>query len=531
MTNEADLFWDRAVRALQRPDRLGPATPAEAQADFDRAGELSLEQGLIDAITAGVLDRASRSQDPKPSDSAQARADRAARVSPNVPLPSDRQALQGASAKRRLVGDAAADLPAARWRPALHARFRRILVRSVTGLAASLVAALGLWMALTASPAGKAYGMDFFQRRLLTARSYHLKGWHYYQHRGTDGNVQLQKVPTEVYVGWPCQYYATGFGSYDGVLGTNYRAENGQRYIEVDHLRKTCRAGRNFPFTTELLVASFLEQLPRTLMLGDASRYRRIRQERIADVDADVYEARSPIGRGESTRSLVWLDPATGTPVRMAAYRQKAGQTECLILEHDLVEVDSPPPPELFSFAPPAGYTVVQKDRGPESARNGSGGVVNSVHHDFRFEFNIADRAVLLCWAWYDTSARPGFEPDPGNPPGQTQTLTLSSNTNDRKYRLVPLRDDPADGYHWRWSLLVPQDGMPIGHDQPRLTFRSDGGASDHVTSAWQRLSRDSLARFVLQAQQLTLPQDAPAAAALTLEQIEAKIREVTGSP
>lgn len=421
-------------------------------------------------------------------------------------------------------------MPAAPVRPA--PRLGRIIVKATMAMAASILVGIAVWLGVVGGPTAKVYGIQESQQRLQTVKSYHLKGWRYYELEDRDGNRRLEKVPTEVYVGWPCQRYATSFGNFNGVLGTSYVAENGERYIEVDHLDRTCSTGRNYPFATQLYVAAFLEQTPRTLMLGDPSSYQKLRREKIDGVLADVYESTSSTSREDRSRSVVWLNPSTGVPVRMASYQQKEAQPERLVVEHYLVEVDTPPPPELFTFEPPAGYKVIHKDRGPDSVHNGTGGRVNSVEHKFRFEFNINDRAILVCWAWYDTSKTPYFEPDPSNPPGQMDDeMTLASSTNDRKYRLVPLRDDPADKFHWHWSLIVPEDGKPIGKDQPRLTLSNKRGTSAHVSSAWRRLSHDTLADFVLKAQRLTLPEGSPADAALTLEQIEAKIAELQQAP
>jgi hypothetical protein len=325
----------------------------------------------------------------------------------------------------------------------------------------------------------------------------------------------------------PCRFYGCWSFENNGVLGTGYEAQDSTRHIRVDHASKTCMVGRNYAFATELFVVGALELMPRTLMPGDSSSYQKVRQEKIEGILTDVYEASEPAGRDSRTRSVVWLNPQTGLPVRIAGYLQKHGQPERPLAEFHLVEIDTSPPAELFTFEPPAGYKVIQQDRGPESVRNSSGGTAGGVKHDFRFEFNINDRAILVCWAWYDTSKKPYVEPDPNNPPGQTQRLILDSKADGRKFRLVPLRDDPADEFHWHWSLIVPEDGKPIGQDAPCMIFKSKHGTGTKTTSPWQKLSRQTLADFVLKAQRLTLPEGAPADAALTLEQIEAKIAEL----
>jgi hypothetical protein len=410
-------------------------------------------------------------------------------------------------------------------------RLGRIVMKSAMALAASVLVGIAVWLGIVGGPAGKAYGIQDMSERLQTARSMYLKGWQYHESADSDGNKKIDKVPVERYIGLPCRFYTCWSFTNNGVLGTGYEAQDTERYIRVDHAKKTCYIGRNYPFATELFVVGALELMPRTLMSGDPASYQKIRQEKIDGVLTDVYEASAPSGHGGRSRSVVWLNPRTGLPVRIGGYHQHQGQPERPSAEFHLVEVDTPPPAELFTFEPPAGYKVIQKDRGPESVTNGSGGAVNSVRFEFRFEFNISDRAILACWAWYDTAKKPYFEPDPACPPGQAQRMTLSGIPNDRKFRLVALRDDPGSEFRWHWSLIVPEDGKPLGQDQPSFTFTDRGSTSGHTASAWQRISRQTLADFVLKAQRITLPPDAPADAALTLEQIEAKIGELTRQP
>jgi hypothetical protein len=418
----------------------------------------------------------------------------------------------------------AMEAPAAR---PVH-RLGRIIVKTTMAMAASIAAGVAVWLAVTAGPAAKVYGIQDFEQRLQTARSYHLKGWHYCETRKPGEQTRTEKVPTEAYVSWPCTYYHTWIGDNSGVIGTGYRAEDGDRYIWVDHLRKKCSTGRNYPFATELFVVDALEQMPRTLMREGRAAYRKTGSERIDGVDTDVYEALLPDLPKEQIRDVVWLNPATGVPLRMASYVQEKDCPERLFLEYYLVEVDVPPPTGLLAFDPPAGYEVAREDRGPDSAGMHSSTHCGDDHHYFRFEYNINDQAVLICWGWNNTATTPAVEPDPANPPGQDSRLTLTGAAGDRKFRLVTLRTDPGKEFQWRWSLLIPEDGQPIGKNPPCLIFKSKHGTGTHATSPWQKLSRQTLADFVVRSQRLTLPPDAPAEAALTLEQIEAKIAELT---
>jgi len=401
-------------------------------------------------------------------------------------------------------------------------------MKTTMAMAASVLMGIAVWLGVTGGPAAKVYGIQDFAQLLQTAQSYHLKGWTYREQHQSDGTVKVIKMPTEMYVGWPIRYYTTWGSDNNGTMEMHYKAEDAERYIEVNLANKTCRTGRNVSFTAKAFVTACLEQQPKTLM-REGSDYRLVRSESIAGASADVYEVVYPLAGGEQGRSAVWLNPATGLPVRMAFYRQKTGQPERPALEYDLVEVDAPPPAGMFSFEPPAGFEVIHEDRGPESD-GVSWSRINSIRLCVRFRYNIGDRGMLICWACYDPSKTPPVECDPQNPPGQPMQLTIGTIGSDsgRKFRMVPLRSDPAKDFHWNWSLLLPADGKPIGHDQPSLTITNKGGSTGSWAGAWEHLSRQTLADFVVKAQRLTLPPDAPADAVLTLEQIEAKVAALT---
>jgi outer membrane lipoprotein-sorting protein len=410
-------------------------------------------------------------------------------------------------------------------------RLGRIIMKATMAMAASIAVGVAVWLGISGGTAAKVYGMQDFAQRLQTAKSYHLKGTSYREQRQSDGTVKLIKTPTEMYVGWPCRYYTTWASDNNGTMEMHYKAEDAERYIEVNLANKTCRTGRNVSFMTKSFVTTCLEQQPKTLM-REGSDYRLVRSEPIDGASADVYEVIYPLAGGEQGRSVVWLNPATGLPLRMTFYRQKTGQPEWLALEYDLVEVDAPPPAGMFSFEPPAGFEVIHEDRGPESD-GVSWARVNSIRLCVRFRYNIDDRGMFICWASYDPSTTPSVECDPQNPPGQPMQLIIGTiNNSGRRFRMVPLRSDPAKDFHWNWSLLVPDDGKPIGHDQPSLTIRNKvGSTTGFWAGASQDVSRQTLADFVVRAQRLTLPADAPADAALTLEQIEAKVAELTRQP
>lgn len=55
MTTESESFWTKIAGLLQHHDRRAPATPAEAQADYDAAGERPLSQEETSSIVRYMM--------------------------------------------------------------------------------------------------------------------------------------------------------------------------------------------------------------------------------------------------------------------------------------------------------------------------------------------------------------------------------------------------------------------------------------------------------------------------------------------
>ncbi len=231
-------------------------------------------------------------------------------------------------------------------------------------------------------------------------------------------------------------------------------------------------------------------------------------------------------------RIVLLLNPATGLPIQATSYQQMQGQPERTWFCLTDIEPNVPIPAGLLSFDPPAGYKVVQKDRQPEDIGRDGGVTVDRTRGAIRFAFNINERAILLCWALYDQSQSPAVEEDLQESAGGPLKLVPVSNLEGRKYGHYMLRADPAGKFHWRWSLVVPAAaGATLDGDEPRLVFKGKTGGTGVMVIQPFRFPRDRLADIVVRTQRLTLPPDAPADAALTLEQIEAKIAELTRQP
>jgi hypothetical protein len=148
--------------------------------------------------------------------------------------------------------------------------------------------------------------------------------------------------------------------------------------------------------------------------------------------------------------------------------------------------------------------------------------------HSLRFCFNIEDRAALICWARFNDLGEPR-ERDLEGPLGRRLELAPTSSLGDRTYANYFLRVDPGQDFHWRWSLVIPE-GEPRTLSEGQLVFtvvETDGiRARGTLFGTPLHFEREQLAKWILDAQRLTLQPDAPADTIFTIERIEELIEK-----
>ncbi len=414
--------------------------------------------------------------------------------------------------------------------PALP-RGRRLLgrefVRPAMGLAACVVIAVALWALFSPTSTPRAYGIEDVVSRMLAVDSLYVRGSLYFSAEEAPGGEAVE-VPLEYYVQRPRRYWLTTVGR-DDTVHTGYCASDGRRYINVDHKSRTCRLGSDAPLAAELQTASSFEVLlPQQLLGGQPSEYTRAGTRELDGGWVDVYERRLSFPEDSTFRHEVWLNPTTGLPVRTAIYESdKPGGVERIHVELREIAANVGPPPGLFSFDPPAGYEVVYHDRQPDEISGGGGtGQAGEAHCAIRFMFNLNDRGILVCWAFWDTSESPYLEPDLDGPTGRQLSFPELSSADRRCYTHHLLRVDEGPEFHWRWSLIVPTDAMPVGNDVLKLTFRSEYGRNSFALTPL-RCGPDRLGDIVVEAQELTLPEDAPAGAVMSLQELKVLIADI----
>ena len=293
--------------------------------------------------------------------------------------------------------------------------------------------------------------------------------------------------------------------------------------MSVDPVLKQCQFGKEIRFLSKLSVEFYLCATMVNQLVGDLSQqHRRLRSEVVHGIRTDVYEQvfQYPMSKTRK-RLVVWFNPKTGLPVKSKTYLDDNVNPEYLLAEYEHIEPDGLPQPDMFSFEAPKGYEIVLTDRQLDDVNLHS---VQNEHERgiIRIAFNIDDRAILVCWAYYqreDPSDEPGLNDQKG------KHLSVYPRSLERRwdyhYRL--LRVDRGHHYHWRWSLIVPKDAPIEGHGTFVFAFDTMR-PKELVAGGLLRFEREELADWLAEFQELTLPEDALRDAEITVESLESMI-------
>jgi outer membrane lipoprotein-sorting protein len=413
----------------------------------------------------------------------------------------------------------------------------RSLVRSGLALAASISILAVAWLSVPWGAPKRVFSMDDLVERLQKVRSIHIRGMNFFP-RHPDKPGSALATPVESYAERPNRYRtSTADNPAEGVR-QRHTISDGKRHAVIDDLAKTFIVGSEAPLAAEYTVEDMVQNSLIQQLLGGptAAGFKKIRSEVLAGATLDVYEREFQYPeRPHRSRIVVWFDPATGLPRQVQQLGRFQEEPERLISVYDQIVVNGEAPAGLFDFSPPLGYKVEHRDVPPDavgSVMSGSVGQVDTgkqAFHALRFCFNIDNRAALVCWARFNDLAQPR-ERDLEGPVGRRLDLTPTSSLGDRSYGNYFLRVDPGKEFHWRWSLVVPEGDAPtLGDGQLVFSIIEEDGvlARGTMFGSPLRFDRARLARWIVEAQRLTLPADAGADAVFTLERIEALIDQV----
>jgi hypothetical protein len=265
-------------------------------------------------------------------------------------------------------------------------------------------------------------------------------------------------------------------------------------------------------------------------LVGDATTdFRLIDKEEVNGVRALRYECIREED-GEKTRTVVWMHPETGLPVRSADYVTEAGN-ERLSSLYDRIETNVPPPrTDMFSFQPPEGYTLKHETAEANApfvrAMASAGGRQSAA----RETIAIDDRAILICWM---NQPRPDADPQPANaePDPLKIKLELTGSPAKRPCSHFPIREQQDQDQLWHWSLVVPRDRKPlIAGEYLAVTFKtkkSQMGFSNYPL----HFEEERLAKLLMQLQTETFSEQPADETPFTLADLRKQISQVLAQP
>ncbi len=233
----------------------------------------------------------------------------------------------------------------------------------------------------------------------------------------------------------------------------------------------------------------------------------------LREQECDIYESK----KGEEVPFWwrVWLDPQIGVPARVVVLSGEAGKEPQVEQEYDVIQANVEPPPGLFTFEAPEGFdrTEVTEALPTRSIGAFSSGSSGNRSVSLWVAIKLSDKAVLMCWSqstktkesqeWFKDMPRIALE-------GKSQ----------RECKERALYETMSGGLRWRWSIITPKDGKPIGTDSLALSFSSSG---DSMSMGDQPLVflGSRLPEMVERVQQRSLEESGELKKALSLEQLQ----------
>jgi len=419
--------------------------------------------------------------------------------------------------------------------PAAWTRLRRShhFVRRTAIVAGGMLAAIGLWLAIPLSTPAPVFGLEGLPERLVEVRSIHLRGKSHFSRRPGQETAPPPAVQ-EIYVARPFQ--SLRIHSENAAEGVRQIREvrDGKQRMKIDDLAKRVTLGKDLQTAAEYSVETFLQRGLFQQVLGSATTagFAKLSTEAIDGVQTDVYERKFQYpDRDTRSRVVLWLDPQTGFPVQIHHFLTLSGEGEQLTNEWTHIAFNAEAPRGAFDFRPPADFTVENRDVTSDDIGTRIASYVEATetgqraYQDLRFCFSLNDRAALVCWVRYNDLGRPR-EVEIDGPLGTPLKLIPTSSIGDRTFKHYFLRADAdaAKNYHWRWSLVIPQGPeRTLGDGELVFSVVEDEGIMCRGTlfGLPLRFPRDKMARWVKEAQRLTLPADAPDESVLSLDQLE----------
>jgi hypothetical protein len=375
-------------------------------------------------------------------------------------------------------------------------QLQRWIMRSVIGLAASLLLGAAVWSTLLFVTPQVARAVNDIPQRLSSLNALHLKGVVH----APDG-----PHPYELFVQRPDHCRVKGqicAGSKQ--YGSVKRCRITDIIITAEHritLDTSARTATIEPNTAEDATAQVTEILQNhlQLMFGASPSFTKLRSEALGSMQADVYESRvGPL------QIKLWFDPHSELPVKTAVSRTAPGKPEELLAEFDTIEANPVLDAAVFDAKVPEGFAVIRPTPATASNPEATYGGCSFGHLHISQRYNIALQQgdVLSCWCLYD-DRRPGE--DLKLPDGNCK-LAITSTTGIAYTEHLLHADATPKGYHWRWSLLHPT--KPTEKSPLAITWQAkDGNGSSGQNTVMPVVYRpEELAQRIESLQRQTLP-------------------------
>ena len=171
--------------------------------------------------------------------------------------------------------------------------------------------------------------------------------------------------------------------------------------------------------------------------------------------------------------------------------------------EYDVIQANVEPPRHLFTFESPKGFERTEVTEAPPARSIGafSSGSSGDRSVSLWVAIRLNRDAVLMCWsqstqskekqAWFGDMPR--------------IVLENVDSESERECTERALYETTSAGERWRWSIVTPKDGKPVGADSLSLSFSSPEGGSMSLGGQPLVFSGERLAEMVDRVQRRSL--------------------------
>ncbi len=229
--------------------------------------------------------------------------------------------------------------------------------------------------------------------------------------------------------------------------------------MRLDHEARTALHGDEDFFTAKMGVENMLQnELINQLVGGQEATVDDLGTTQLDGVATHHYQRTERRNDRVVRRTEIWIDPASGFPVRSESYVAGPSGALQLHMAYERIEPNAAPPGDLHAIEPPRDYAVAEQPRDPEAVHLA---VARWQGHEaiVRYAFNIDDRAVLICWAYAEAAGT--ADPEAFLTPHRQMTLIpegVADWTSDHRV----MRVVPAGDRQWVWSLVVSEDTAAV---------------------------------------------------------------------